>query len=283
MPPRTYVGVPIRASGRPVGVLSVLHRTERQLSVDDVVLLVSVADHLGIAVENARLRQQSEQLVVLEERERLARELHDAVTQSLYSLNLFAEAAREQAQQGNLDRLQSYLGEIDTTAHQALKEMRLMLYELRPSVLEEEGLLGALRRRLDTVEARAGIDARFTSGILEDLPPVIEKTLYRIAQEALNNALKHAAASSVAVHLLERDEFVILEITDDGCGFDPSENGMAGGMGLSNMRYRAEKIGGSVTIQTSPGRGTTVRAQVNSHHTLASNQPIRKHVYVSSK
>ena len=147
---------------------------------------------------------QIEELAVVEERNRLARDLHDSVTQSLYSVTLFTQAAREWAGGGDLDQTIRSLDRASDTAGQALKEMRLLVYELRPPALEDENLVQALERRLDIVERRSGVQTRLlleTEGEI-DLPPNVEEALYHIGQEALNNALKHAKASSVQVTLI---------------------------------------------------------------------------------
>ena len=259
---QVYIGAPMRARGRALGVLSIFGAADQQFSTEDVALLASVADHVGVAVENAQLRQQAEQAATLEERERLARELHDSVTQSLFSLTLFAETARALAESGRLDQIEQPLSDIGTTTRQALKDMRLLLYELRPAALEEEGLVGALRRRLDAVEKRAGVEGRVLTDTWLELPTAVEDGLYHIAQEALNNALQHAGATSVTVHLHTEGEYVILEVVDNGVGFDPDVVRNHGGMGLTNMRERAEKLGGTLTIFAQPGQGTRVQVQV---------------------
>jgi signal transduction histidine kinase len=211
----------------------------------------------------------AEELAVLQERNRLARELHDSVTQSLYSLTLLAAAGQRMIQAEDLQQLagnQARLGEI---AQGALQEMRLLVYELRPLVLESEGLIGALEQRLETVERRAGIqarvlvvgDAREGEGKSE-LTPDLEEELYHIAQEALNNALKHAGASKVVLSVRVDEGSVALEVADDGRGFDPADSHDAGGLGLISMQERADKIGGQLTIRSAPGEGTTVSVRV---------------------
>jgi signal transduction histidine kinase len=259
---QAYVGAPMRAKGRVLGVLSVVGETGRQFEAEEVTLLASIADEVGVAVENARLYQQAEQLAVMRERERLARELHDSVTQSLYSLTLFAEAGRDLARDGELERVEGYLTRLGEIAQQALKEMRLLVYQLRPLALQREGLVGALQQRLDAVEGRVGVEARLLAEELVELPAPVEEGLYRIAQEALNNALKHAAATLVTVYIRAEDERVELEVVDDGQGFDPDTLSDRGGMGLASMRERAEKLGGSLTVLSALGEGTRVKVSV---------------------
>ncbi|MBC8255602.1 MAG: PAS domain-containing protein, partial [Ardenticatenia bacterium] len=257
-----YVGAPMRASGQVLGVLSVFGEAGQQFSAEDVALVASVADHVGVAVENARLRRRAEEAAVLEERQRLARELHDSVTQSLYSLTLFAEAARELAVAGDLDRVENYVAQLGETALQALKEMRLLVYQLRPEALERVGLVEALQQRLDAVEGRAGVENHLLVEEGLTLPPPVRQGLYLIAREALNNALKHAAATSVTVHIRTEGQHVKLEVVDNGRGFDPGTLRDRGGMGLISMRERAEALGGSLTVLSAPGEGTRVKVEV---------------------
>jgi signal transduction histidine kinase len=204
----------------------------------------------------------AEELAVLQERNRLARELHDSVTQSLYSLTLLAEAGQRMVRAEDLQQIagnQTRLGQI---AQQALQEMRLLVYELRPLALKSEGLVGALEQRLETVERRAGIQARVLVEGEVDLAPGLEEELYGIAQEALNNALKHARASKIVLSVRMVDKSVILEVADDGQGFDQAEVQVKGGLGLISMQERAEKIGGQLDIDSAPGEGTRVSVKV---------------------
>jgi signal transduction histidine kinase len=261
--PRAYAGVPMQARRRVLGVLSVVRETGRQFNVEEMALLASIADQVAVAVENARLHQQAEQTAVMEERARLARELHDSVTQSLYSATLLADATRDFTEAGEWERVKHYLGRISETARQALKEMRLLLYELRPPIIGQEGLLEALSRRLDAVEGRAGVEVRLLATEWVDLPAPVEETLYHIAQEALNNALKHAEATTVTVHLHGDADGVDLEVVDNGKGFDPNSVKRRGGMGLLSMRQRTEKMGGKLTILSAPGEGTRVKVEMS--------------------
>jgi signal transduction histidine kinase len=237
----------------------------RQFLDEEIALAISLGDQVALAIENTRLYRRAEEAAVMEERERLARDLHDSVTQSLYSLTLFAEAGRRSFQLGQIERVQSYLSQLNETAQQALKEMRLLLYELRPIVLEQEGLSGALRRRVDAVEKRAGISVAIVMPESLVLPAYVEEGLYRIAQESLNNSLKHAFATHVSVRLQRKGDDVTLEITDNGIGFDLANINASkvGGMGLNNMRERAEKLHADLSVQSSPGGGTKILLQLN--------------------
>lgn len=264
-----YLGVPILSKGQLAGVLSVFRYTPQQFTPEEAALLATIADQLGVVLERDQLQHMAEQAAVTEERQRLARDLHDSVTQALFSLTLFSEASQEYIKNGQLERVQQLHERIDYTAQQALKEMRLLIYELRPSVLESEGLARALQLRLDTVEHQVGLDAQLVVDMSVDPPTIMAEELYRIAQEALNNVLKHATAKKVTVYLHSNRKQVKLKIVDNGKGFKPELTGDHGGMGLDNMRKRAEKLGGTLTILSTPGEGTTVACVIK-----ASNAPL---------
>jgi signal transduction histidine kinase len=244
------------------GGIALYYSEPHQVTAEEIGLAVAFADQAALAIENAHLRQRVEQAAVTEERSRLARELHDSVTQSLYSLTLLAEGWRRLAAAGRMDDLADPLAELGGIAQQALKEMRLLVHELRPPALEREGLLGALHERLAAVERRAGVDARLLADDVVDLPAHIEEGFYRIAQEALNNALKHAAATTVTVHLHADGQRIELIVTDNGQGFAPDNLADQGGIGLSSMRERAERLGGTLELASAPGEGTRVYVQL---------------------
>src|SRR5262249_2083939 len=174
----------------------------------------------ALAIERARLHERAQQAAVVEERQRLSRELHDSVTQALYGISLYAEAAGRALTDGDLQPVANNLQEIRDTTQEALAEMRLLLFELRPPLLQERGLAAALRARLHGVEMRAGLVTEFACESDERLSPEQEQELYRIAQEALNNVLKHAHAGRVDVRLAIAGGEATLEILDDGVGFD---------------------------------------------------------------
>lgn len=243
------------------GGIILRYLTPHQFSDEEIGLAVAFSAQAALVIENARLRQQVEQVAVQEERGRLARELHDSVTQSLYSVTLLAEGRRRLVSAGQIEGIEAALAELGEIGQQALKEMRLLVYELRPPLLEKEGLLGALHQRLNTVEKRAGIDARLVTDALIDLPAAMEEELYRIAQEALNNSLKHAAATTVTITLSTHGDQVSLEITDNGVGFDLTATDGNRGIGLHSMGERIQKLGGTLALRSAPGQGTTVRVQ----------------------
>jgi signal transduction histidine kinase/ligand-binding sensor domain-containing protein len=234
---------------------------ERQVEARTVELRREVDQR--IRAEEA-LRQREREKAVAEERNRLARELHDSVTQALYGVTLYAEAAAGHLALGHADRVAEHLQELQDTAQEALAEMRLLIFELRPPVLEELGLVAALQARLQAVEGRAGLRTEFKTNLEERLPPDVEEGLYRIALEALNNALKYAQARDIKVHLRQDEPRRMeptrlnLEIADNGVGFDLAAARERGGLGLLAMEERAAELGGRLTVESAPGSGTQI-------------------------
>jgi signal transduction histidine kinase len=224
--------------------------------------LVARFGHLYAEAVHRQMEEQRQRTAVVEERQRLARELHDSVTQSLYSITLFAEAATDMLVDGKPDQAAAYLRELSDTARESLREMRLLIFELHPPLLEKEGLAGALQARLEAVETRGGLHAELWVVGEGRLPIVVEEGLYRIAQEALNNVLKHSKARRVTVRLQLSDGAACLEVADDGVGFDPRLLPEKGGLGLSGMQERAEQLGAKLVVESRPGNGTTVRVEV---------------------
>jgi signal transduction histidine kinase len=198
---------------------------------------------------------------VLQERQRLSRELHDSVTQALYGIALYAEAGGRALADGDVGPAANHLRDIGETTQEALGEMRLLLFELRPPVLQEQGLAAALRARLQAVEARAGLVTDCVTEGDERLAPESEQELYRVAQEALNNVLKHAHAARVSLRLHVADKRATLEVDDDGVGFEPSRQGTHG-FGLRGMGERVERLAGTLRIESSPGAGTHLHVEV---------------------
>ncbi len=259
---RSELTVPISVKGEIIGVLDIQSDQLNQFDHTDLELMRSLANQAGVAIENARLYEQAKQVAILEERNRLARELHDSVTQTLYGVTLYAQAAAGQLTLGNLEKVDENLREIQDTSQEVLAEMRLLIHELRPPVLERDGLDAALQARLSAVEGRAGLKTSLRYVLAERLPPAIEQVLYRIAQEALNNVVKHAHAGVVAVSLSKSGNCVTLEITDDGIGFDAETTQAPGGLGLAAMHERAAALGGHLKIHSKPGEGTRVVMEV---------------------
>ncbi len=255
-----YFGVPIRTGSSVLGALSVYTDSADSSAADrqPLTLLTAIADHIGIVVESTRLRQAAEQAATLEERSRLARELHDSVTQLMYSINLFARAGKDAYRLSNTEQGEGYLTRLEETARQALKELRLLLYELRPPELDQEGLIGALQLRLDSVEGRAGVKTQLLVDLLPPLSQAYQEGLYAIVQEALNNTLKHANATSVTVQLRSSPAAIRLTVMDNGIGFSPGAASQRGGLGMTTMRERAGALGGELRVESAPTKGTLV-------------------------
>ena len=279
---RSELAIPLHIGNQVLGTLDVLSMESGAFIDEEILVIQSLGDQVAIAIENTALYKRSRELAVLEERGRLARDLHDSVLQSLYSLNLMAEGWRRKVRAGERDGVEAYFDRTGEIARQSLKEMRLLVYELRPSTLEWEGLPGALKRRLDTVEKRAGVMTNLKVDEQMELPKAVENCLYHIALEALNNALKYSGASQINVLLRAEkneekvvgDRLVQMDIEDNGCGFDVTDSNCLGGMGLSNMQQRAVEIGGNFEIHSLPGQGTRIRVVIRMTEHPAENQSI---------
>jgi signal transduction histidine kinase len=259
---RSGISIPLLAKERLMGVVCLGARETRAITPEESSLLAAIGQQIGLAVENARLYEQAERSAALTERNRLARELHDSVTQSLYSVTLYAEAAAEQLSSGGTGIAVEHLRDLRDTAQEALREMRLLIFELRAPALEQSGLAAALQMRLEAVEARGGMQVELQVDGSETLARNVQMELYNIAQEALNNALKHALAHRVRVHLTFGDAVTCLEVCDDGVGFEPAIARLGGGFGISGMHERAKRIGGTLVIESAPGQGTRLVVQV---------------------
>jgi signal transduction histidine kinase len=255
---RAVLAVPLLVKGDVYGGLFLFHATPRPKSDEELELLVTLADQAVLAIENARLRAEARQSAVAAERSRLARDLHDSVTQTLYSIMLYAEATNLAMQAGKQDVSAKNLQELRNMAHEAMLDMRMLIFELHPPVLEEAGLAAALQARLAAVEARAGLQTEVQVEGERRLPLALEEEIFWIAQEALNNAAKHSQAKKVAVSLNFEENRVALVIKDDGKGFDPAQIKQAGGMGMRGIEERVQRIQGQLEIASSPEEGTTL-------------------------
>ncbi len=258
--PKSWLGAPMLADGQVIGILSVQNLDrENAFNESDIHLLEMFAASMSVALENARLYEQARHLAVAEERQRLGRELHDSVTQSLYGISLYAQAAIGKLNAKQLDQAGQYLDDIQNTAQESLADMRLLIHELRPPVLDREGLISALQHRLMSVENRAGIKSNIETNLTEHLPHETEETLYQIAREALNNIIKHAHAKNILIHIQQDREVLSMEISDDGVGFEPETSHRSGCLGLLTMQERAQSQGLYLQIDSSPGNGTRIK------------------------
>ena len=255
---RALMQVPIKVAGEVFGVFSADFLQPHRFSEKEKRLLMAFAQRAGLAIETARLYEREEQIAVMQERNHLARDLHDSVTQSLYGTTLYAEVASQLLKSGELEKAGENLQELKGMALDALAEMRLLIYELRPSVFEQEGLIAAIQTRLDAVEGRLGLETNFITEGEISLSPQVEEGLYRITQEALNNVIKHAHARTVTVSLTQQEHLVCLEVADDGVGFDQAEACKAGCLGLHGMKERAQELGAEFELISQLGQGAKV-------------------------
>ncbi len=259
---RSFLGVPIVARG---GIIGALYLTDKEddaaFSDADERLIVLLAAHAAIAIENARLYERSRELSIVEERNRLARELHDSVTQQLFGVVLAAESACELLARGGEAREQ--LERVQALARGAMEELRSVVFELRPASLEAEGLGRVLRKHVEVLRRVSGREIELRVASPPSLGAAAAGQVFRIAQEALQNALRHADAGRIEVRLEDGGGRLALSVADDGRGFDAAAPGVRGRqLGLTSMEERAAELGGRLAIESRPGQGTTVRLDV---------------------
>jgi signal transduction histidine kinase len=260
-----FLGVPVRHGDEVLGIIFAANKTGG-FTERDTELLTLFAAHAAIALTNARLLEASRELSAAEDRERLARELHDAVAQKLFSIRAHAKAAAVLASKALLAskdaaRAAAAMDAVSELAGEAQDELRAVIEGLAPPSLREPGELGSSLRRYSELAGRAhGVPVTVTSAGNLSLDPATEMAVYRVAQEALHNALRHSGGQHVSVAVRGSTRRVVLEVTDDGSGFDAA--GVSAGLGLASMRQRAAAAGGTVRVDSAPGKGTTVRLEV---------------------
>jgi len=243
-------------------ILAAMPPLSSDLPTDQIDLAWGIVNTVVPAVQSARLHEQHERTMVTEERQRLARDLHDSVTQSIYGVTMYAEAAARLLDRGDSPGAAEILRELRDTSVKALREMRLLIFELRPTSLSEDGLVTAIESRLGAVEARAGLETTFVYDEIGRFPKALEEGLFGIVREALHNVLKHANASRVSIGLQRSGHALTLEITDDGSGFETEGSWATGGLGLPGMEERALQLGLRLEVTSRPGEGTRVRVEV---------------------
>ncbi len=253
---RSWMAVPLVHKGRVVGLMSMSHIQPDFYKQNHATLARAIANQAAIAIENARLYEQSQQVAALEERQRLARELHDSVSQALFGISLGTNSARILLER-DPGRVAQSLDYIYSLAQSGMAEMRALIFELRPESLEAEGLVMALTKQAAAIQARYGIDIQSQLGPEPPIPLAFKESLYRIGQEAMHNTVKHAQASRIDLRLETRPEMLVLEITDNGIGFDP-DNAFPGHLGLRSMQERAIKLNGTLEIISVSGGGTSI-------------------------
>lgn len=263
-----FLGLPIRYGDETLGALFLANKQCPKptggcgFTADDEELLSLLAQHAAIALNNARLYERSRELTIAEERSRLAHELHDAVSQKLFSLRLTAQAAAALVDR-DPSRAKGELQQVAVLAAEAADELRAAVVELRPAALDEDGLVATLRTHTQVLDRAHSAEVTFDSCGVRALPAAQEEAMLRVAQEALHNALRHSGAARVDVTLTRRGAGAVLRVSDDGSGFDPSGVRRAGRhLGLVSMRDRAGGVGGRLTVESEPGKGTTIEMEV---------------------
>jgi signal transduction histidine kinase len=257
---------PIRMRSRRIGMLCAINSHDRRFNQQQMEFLAILGAFAATAVENARLAEESRYVLLSSERDRIARELHDGLSQSLFSISLGLELAKKQALKDPV-AVSGRLGDLQEQLTRGMGELRRVIYDLRPVKLQELGLVGAVN--LWVREATAGRDIVGTlevSGEPRHIGPSPEACLYRVAKEAVSNAIRHSEATRFNVRVEYADSFVVLTVSDDGTGFvveDATSNAPQGtGIGLRSMRERMAGEGGSLIILSAPGKGTSVRAEL---------------------
>jgi signal transduction histidine kinase len=262
-----FLGVPIVDGAEILGELFLANKQGGgAFGADDEELLKLLAGHAAIAIVNARLYERSRELSIVEERQRIARELHDAVTQKLFSLRLTAEAAAALVERDPA-RAAAELDTVRRLAAEATAELKSIVVGLSPVDLAGDGLAAALERQAELLDRVHAARVSFAADTVPRLAAPREEAAYRVAQEALHNALRHAGAGHVAVELRRAGPGVVLTVSDDGRGFDPAGAAPAGApprprLGLASMRERARAVGARLHVRSRPGAGTVVTMEV---------------------
>jgi signal transduction histidine kinase len=252
--------LPLVSRGQALGAIFFCYLPEQEPGEDEKVFLKAVADQAAVALENARLFSEARGKAALEERQRLARELHDSVSQALYGIALGARTARKLVDQ-NPKLLADPLDYVLSLADAGLAEMRALIFELRPESLETEGLAAALEKQAAALRARHEIEVSTSLCDEPEAPLESKEALYRIAQEAMHNTVKHARANKVELEMACDSGSLSLEVSDDGVGFDTGGE-FPGHLGLRSMRERAMRLGGTFRVESAAGGGTRIRARI---------------------
>jgi signal transduction histidine kinase len=259
----SFLGVPILSAGEVVGAFYLTDKIGAdEFSDQDQELIELFAAHAAVAIATARVHERSRELSVVEERNRLARDLHDAVSQTLFSLTLTAEAASELLDR-DTEAARAQLAEVRRLAAEAREEMRSLVFQLRPADLEADGLVATLRKHVEVLGRVHTADVELTVRGQAEPDAAVQRELYRIAQEALQNALKHSGAGRIGVELDLDPALIRLVVTDDGVGFDPADPRVRSQhLGVTVMAERARAVGGRLDLRSAPGEGATVTAEV---------------------
>ena len=255
-----WMAVPLILRDQAIGMLVLSSDQERAFTQRHATLALAIANQAAVAIENAHLYEQAQELAALEERQKLARELHDSVSQILYGISLGVHTARA-LQDREPGLVAEQLDDVLGLTKAGLAEMRALIFELRPESLATEGLVSALAKQAAALQARHELPVEAELCDEPDLPLRVKQELYRVAQEALHNTIKHAHASQVNLRLGRTAEAIILEVRDNGVGFRPQDS-FPGHIGLVSMRERLENLGGVLSLESTPGQGSVVHAAV---------------------
>ncbi len=253
---RSEMAVPMVVADRLIGVLDIQSPKVDHFDEADIRVMATLADLIAVAIQNARLYQRAQEIAAFEERNRLARELHDSVSQALYGIALGTRTARILFER-DPSRMVEPLDYVMSLAEAGLTEMRALIFELRPESLENEGLIMALTKQAASVQARHGVHVSTDMCEEPNVPFEVKEAVYRIAREALHNIVKHAHAAHVNLSMHCKDDGIHLDVRDDGRGFDPGGS-FPGHLGLHSMRERAERLDGTFTIESAPDAGTHI-------------------------
>lgn len=256
----SVLAIPLSVHQKPVGILDITKKRNK-FTPDDIRIIKIFADQAAIAIEHANLYQQAGLTAKHEERQKMARNLHDSVNQNLYAILLYSRTIKKLILAKNNGKAIETLDQLKSTTKEALNDLRIFIHELRPSILEEEGLVFAIKRRLESVEEKLGFDVQFICPqVFPNIPIDIQEGFYRITQEALNNIVKHAKAEIIVVHLEIVNGLLSLSIEDNGIGYNSS---IKHGFGIKSMQERANLMNAKLSLKSKVTTGTTVKVEVS--------------------
>jgi signal transduction histidine kinase len=256
----SFLGVPIRTANRQLGQLYLTEKIGApEFTADDEKIIQMLAAYAAAAIQNARLHENTHRLAVLEERERIGMDLHDGIIQAIYGVGLSLEGALHSVEEDPTDA-KKRIGHSIESLNQAIRDLRAYILDLRPRQMGNDGLMSGLKRLVTEFRANSLTEAVLIGPEKElvDLAPSQSLALFHICQEALANAAKHAKAKKVEISLWSTDDRVLMEIHDDGKGFDMEKQSVSIGHGLANMQTRAQSAGGDVDVSSALGEGTTI-------------------------
>ena len=253
--------VPLQIASKTIGTLDIHSEKENDFSESDKLTFKSLGNQIAIAIENAHLYDCTREMVVIEERNRLARNLHDSITQSFFSLDLHARAI-EKYLDNDLIKAKIQLGHLRQVTHDTLEEMRSLISELRPISIKDIGLINALRAFIEQMNKASGSIITLCLSGNYQIPSEIEESLFRIIQEAIRNAIKHSGGNKIGVEINEAQSRFLISITDNGKGFDQLLPRSRRAFGIISMTERTELLGGELRIVSRLGEGTSVEINI---------------------